>query len=94
MFARYLSNQLNNSNRIFLAILFYINFYFFAQCCIFRISYVLFCRPSFVILGHFHCSHSDFRESLKPRGFVKDDLMAVLVQLLNFDHKGLSDTRA
>ena len=43
--------------------------------------------PSFFILGDFH-------ESLKPRGFVKDDLMAVLVQLLNFDHKGLSDTRA
>ncbi|KAL6657460.1 hypothetical protein ACP70R_005240 [Stipagrostis hirtigluma subsp. patula] len=49
--------------------------------------------PDFVVIGGFHSSYERFRDSLRPRGHVFDDVMALFVQLFNIDHKHAPDSR-
>ncbi|CAN6164732.1 unnamed protein product [Urochloa humidicola] len=48
--------------------------------------------PNFVAIGGFHCSYGHFRSSLKPRGFVADDVMSLFVEKFNSDQKNIPDS--
>ncbi|KAL6650913.1 hypothetical protein ACP70R_009838 [Stipagrostis hirtigluma subsp. patula] len=49
--------------------------------------------PDFVAISGFHSSYERFRDSLRPRGHVFDDVMGLYVQLFNMDHKICPDSR-
>jgi len=48
--------------------------------------------PIFISISGFQCSYHSFQQSLMPRGFVLNDLMAVYVQYFNNDHKNNSES--
>ncbi|KAL6646822.1 hypothetical protein ACP70R_015516 [Stipagrostis hirtigluma subsp. patula] len=50
--------------------------------------------PDFVIINGFHSNYERFRDSLKPRGHVFDDVMGLFVQLFNEENKGANNPKS
>ncbi|KAL6659628.1 hypothetical protein ACP70R_002457 [Stipagrostis hirtigluma subsp. patula] len=48
--------------------------------------------PTFVVINGFHSNYERFRDSLKPRGHVYDDVMALFVQMFNDEIKDSNDS--
>ncbi|KAL6840739.1 hypothetical protein ACP4OV_029603 [Aristida adscensionis] len=48
--------------------------------------------PTFVAINGFHCCYERLRDSLRPRGLLFDDVMALYVQLFNEERKSISDS--
>jgi hypothetical protein len=59
-----------------------------------KLTLWFFCSPStFVVIGDFHADYKKFRDSLKSRSFVEDDVMTVFGCMFNDNEKNKTDSR-
>jgi hypothetical protein len=60
-----------------------------------KLTWWFFCSPTiFVVIGDFLIDYKKIRDSLKPRGFVEDDVMAVFGCMFNHNETNKTDSRS